>query len=299
MSGNERQLSILFADVTGSARLYEKLGNTEAAHAVDRCIKRIERAVESFNGHVLKVVGDEVMASFAAAEDAYQAAVEMLERVLDLPPVSGVKLGIRVGFKHGAVVEDNGIVFGPTVSAAARFAGLARAGQAVTCQETVARLPEWAQLATRRLDPVAVKGSTDDLELYELIWHTPETGTSTVVGSGPALDPAGANGLLRLVHGGNTFLIGDTRGKLTLGRDLGNDVVIRDRRASRAHARIEQREDTFVLIDGSTNGTFVTMDGGAEFFLRRGETVLRGSGKLSFAASSHSPEADIAEFQII
>ena len=37
--------TIMFADVSGSARLFERLEDTEAAHAVERCIKRMERSI--------------------------------------------------------------------------------------------------------------------------------------------------------------------------------------------------------------------------------------------------------------
>ena len=64
--------------------------------AVDRCMKRMERAVEGFGGRIVKLVGDELMATFALADEAFQAGVEMQLRVADLPPVSGVKLAVRV-----------------------------------------------------------------------------------------------------------------------------------------------------------------------------------------------------------
>src|SRR5512146_2387517 len=98
-------VSVLFADVSGSARLHEKLGSAEALRAVDRCMKRMERTVDGFNGRIVKIVGDELMATFDHADEALQAAIEMQLRVADLPPVSGVKLEIRVGFSHGEVVE--------------------------------------------------------------------------------------------------------------------------------------------------------------------------------------------------
>ena len=85
MSGKEKELSVLFADVSGSTRLYEKLGDTEALRAVDRCLKRMERAVEGFRGRIVKNIGDEVMAVFEKADDAFQAATEMQQRITDLP----------------------------------------------------------------------------------------------------------------------------------------------------------------------------------------------------------------------
>ena len=55
--------------------------------------------------------------------------------------------------------------------------------------------------------------------------------------------------------------------------------------ASRHHARIEKRKDHFVLIDQSTNGTYVTISGRTEIAVRRSEFVLYGSGQIAFGDS--------------
>ena len=45
---------------------------------------------------------------------------------------------------------------------------------------------------------------------------------------------------------------------LTVGRDIGNDIVINDAEVSRKHARLFIQGDQYILEDlGSTNGTFV------------------------------------------
>src|SRR3990172_8781464 len=92
----ERNLCVLFADVSGSTRLYEKLGDKEALYAVERCIKRMTRATEQYHGRVVKTIGDEVMAVFDSAEAGFQAGCEVQLRVDDLPPIKGTKLAIRV-----------------------------------------------------------------------------------------------------------------------------------------------------------------------------------------------------------
>ena len=79
---------------------------------------------------------------------------------------------------------------------------------------------------------------------------------------------------------------------VAIGRDAQNDVVIADRLASRMHARIERRRDKFVLVDQSSNGTFVTVDGEGEVQLRREELMLRGRGHICFG---HSYAADPSE----
>jgi adenylate cyclase len=102
----ERMLSVVFAAVAGSSRLFEKLAGAEALHAVDRCMKRMRRGIDGFHGRIVKTGRDDLTALFDNANDACQAAIAMQRRVADLPPVSGVQLAIRVGFHHGAVIEE-------------------------------------------------------------------------------------------------------------------------------------------------------------------------------------------------
>ena len=129
LNDSDRQAAVLVADVSGKARLHEKLSGGEAARAVDRCLKRMERATGAFGGRLVKVAGDELMAIFETSDEAFQAAIEMQARVADLPPVSGVKLAIRVGFSYGLISENEGKLLGESVSVAAHLAALARPAQ--------------------------------------------------------------------------------------------------------------------------------------------------------------------------
>ncbi len=302
MSGNERELAVLFADVSGSTRLYEKLGDTEALRAVERCIKRMERAVEAFRGKVVKTIGDEVMAVFDSAEEAFQSAGEMQQRITDLPPVSGVKLAIRLGFHFGPVIEDKGDYFGDTVNTAARLAGLAKAGQALTSGDTVARLPELLQCSTRDLDQMSVKGKAEELHVFEMLWQEGEELTMkapSIRAGAKSASSSGAAPRLCVRYAGEVMVLDEKRPGLSMGRDAACDLMIRDRRASRNHGKIERRGDKYVLVDISTNGTYVQLKGEAEFLLRREELVLRGSGRISFASPGETEGADIAEFETL
>ena len=158
MTAPQHNLFVLFADVSGSTRLYEKLGDTEALRAIDRCLERMGRAVISYKGRVIKTIGDEIMAVFDSAEAGMLAASDMQQRVDDLLPISGTKMAIRVGFHFGPVIEENKDVFGDTVNVAARMAGLAKAGQIVTTDASVQLLPGLLRESTREIDALAVKG---------------------------------------------------------------------------------------------------------------------------------------------
>ena len=85
---------------------------------------------------------------------------------------------------------------------------------------------------------------------------------------------------------------------LTLGRDPTSRLVIVDRKASRAHARIERRNESYYYIDSSTNGSYVTLGDGKEIVVRRSQIQLKTNGRICFGASSRYPNADFAEFEI-
>jgi predicted component of type VI protein secretion system len=56
---------------------------------------------------------------------------------------------------------------------------------------------------------------------------------------------------------------------------------------SRQHARIEFRRGKFVLVDQSTNGTWVRGDDGKDHYLRREELALWGEGMISLGDRIH------------
>ena len=91
-------------------------------------------------------------------------------------------------------------------------------------------------------------------------------------------------------------MLGEQDAAVALGRDGHNDVVIADRMASRLHARIERRSGKFVLVDHSSNGTYVTIDGEKPIQLRREALVLRGRGRISFGHAAVEAGAEVVAF---
>jgi class 3 adenylate cyclase len=283
-----RTLAVLFADISGSAKLYETLGDAEALATVERCLAIIQQACVDSGGRIVKTIGDEVMAVFAAADGAARAATDMQSRVSAQRTSRGTPLAIHVGFNFGPVLEEGNDVFGDAVTIAARLSTLARGGQVFTSAPTVAELAPALRARTRSQQAHTVKGKQKDIDLFELVWQETEdelTALSTHVKFRPAH--------LTLKHGDRQIDLSEAVPTLSIGRDLQNDVVISDRKASRLHAHIERRRDKFVLVDHSSNGTYVTVQGEAEIVLRREELVLRNRGHVSFG---HAYQDDTTEF---
>ena len=106
--GQDQELAIVFADVVGSTRLFEALGDLAARDKVGVCIEIMRRATEQHGGAVVKTMGDEVMATFPDCDAAIDAAVEMQTAIAGHPDleVEGQQVTIRIGCHFGPVVLE-------------------------------------------------------------------------------------------------------------------------------------------------------------------------------------------------
>ncbi len=287
---------MLFADVSDSMHLYEKMGDTGAFGQIQECLQLLTDATQRFDGWVIKTIGDGAMCAFKNADAAAQAAIEMQQCLAQRPANRGkTRITIRIGFHFGNVLREGRDVYGDTVNTASRIAGLAAAGQILMTDVTTAKLSRALQSQVRSLEALPVKGKVEAIDVYELQWHN--IGTATVVPGRSANNLFHvAEPRLRLVHNGREIVFRNT---ITIGRDMGNDIVIGYKLASRNHACVDKRKDKFILIDRSSNGTYVTVSSGKEITLRHEEFTLYGSGFITFGESRRvRPDTPAVQFYL-
>src|SRR5260221_12081714 len=122
-------IAVLFADITGSTRLYERLGNARALECVGLCLNIMRESALGCGGRVVQTIGDEVLCVFPTALAATQAAIEMQSRVGMQEPGSRQRLQIHIGRQFGPGLEAGQDVFGDSVNVAARMVKLANPSQ--------------------------------------------------------------------------------------------------------------------------------------------------------------------------
>ena len=269
---------VLVAEIPGVDRLTDALDAAEAKHALERCLNRVDRAIEAKGGTALRRGTARIRAVFPRTDDAISASCEMLERVQSLPPLRGLRMTICVGLHFGADESGEAEV------GALHLAEIAKPGHALASEAVVARLSsasrQFVAAAPSRDPALAGLGFT-----AFAIARQPASQASV-----PVERPIMQRACVR--HGEETLVVDESRPVVLFGRELGNDVVIADPRASRQHARIERRREGFVLIDQSTNGTYFAEDGGTERCIKGAEIALAGSGRIGcgFAANEIEPE---------
>ena len=287
------EVAILFADVVGSTQLYEKFGDTKASETVAHCLEVMTNATRQFNGTVIKTIGDEVMSTFPTVDDAMAAASQMQARISAEPDddPEHIHVSIRVGCHYGPVVQEHNDIFGAAVHTANRMTSQAKASQIVISGSTVEKMgPDW-QAQTRQIDVATVRGRIDEVALYELLWQ-PDEATSML----PTIqweDKLKGTSKLTLTFRGQTIVINGQKKGINMGRAEDNDLVVKGNLISRIHARVELRRGKFILVDQSTNGTFIQSANGEETFVRRDSMELTGEGFIGLGrvAKEDSPLA--------
>ena len=291
MAENPQNLVILFADITGSVRLYETLGDLAAKEIVQRVIQIIQGEVARFNGTPLRTLGDEVMASFREIGAAFEASKGMHQRVALIgPPRTGMPpVAIHVGIHRGQVIEDGANFFGDAVNVAARMRSLAKAGQTLTTRQTTEALGPWPGLNTRHITPTLVKGRYEELDVHEVVWQ--EDGLTRAMQVPPSLSSTVGSRLI-LKAGQTEMRLDSTKPAISIGRGEQNDLVVPRDCVSRVHARIELRRGKFMLVDQSTNGTYLFSRVHDEVYLHLDELPLEGYGLIGLG---RRPDADSEE----
>jgi adenylate cyclase len=155
-----RSLTILFADVSGSTRLFETRGDEVARRLIGNVLIALADVAARHGGRVIKTIGDEIMCTFPGPLYGLLSATDMQRRIKSDPEFVRDNLAIRIGLHHGEALVENGDVFGDAVNTAARMAdkSLARRDQIVTTASTVNGITQTTGLRTRSPGQVRVLG---------------------------------------------------------------------------------------------------------------------------------------------
>ncbi len=292
-----RPQTIVFADVSGSTRLFELRGDVEARRIIASVLGALGDVTARHGGRVIKTIGDEVMCTFPAALQGVLAACDMQKRVAHDPEFVRDNVAIRIGLHHGEALDEAGDVYGDAVNTAARMAALAKREQIVTTAATLKGLTSVGAIRSRSLGRARVAGKLLPIEIVDVIWQE-DTSNITTVQRAIRLDDGGDTGIrLSLRYRGRVIELTENSEPFTLGRDANNSLVIEAEWVSRNHAMIEFKKGHFVVSDRSTNGTYVKLGEDDEIRLHRDELHLRKAGTVSLGQAVALNQQDVLYFQ--
>ena len=270
-------VTILFADLSGSTPLAEKLDPEELRGILGSYFGALARQIQRYEGTIDKYIGDAVMAVFGApisheddAERAIHAAIAMLASIVrlndDLDRRYGVRLSLRIGVNTGEVVagllagdvQRAYTVVGDAVNTAQRLESAAPLGQ-VLVSETTRRLA-LHRFEFEKRDPVLLKGKTEPVITYRVIREldmTVEPDATPFVGRVPELAALGAAlAEAQAGHGKAVAIVGEPGvGKSRLIAEFRNTLPAAMDRMTARCASFEQATP-YALIADFIRGAF-------------------------------------------
>jgi class 3 adenylate cyclase len=300
--------TVLFADLRGSTALFETLGNAEATSVVTHVINAVAGPVSSYEGQLVKTLGDGLMAVFDAALPAVQAAMlmhEVLEGVVHRANERGASSGLRalrlqVGMARGEVVEMRGDCFGDAVNVAARLLDHAGDNETLITVEVLQGLPLDLRSRFRNLDRLVLRGRAEPAQVHVMGGRRGAAGDAPVTQfSGEFSGGISEPDCLRLMWAGRSRVFASHQTPAVLGRSPQAGFCVDDGRVSRTHARIDSHSGSFQITDLSYNGSFVRFADGEIVSLRRGSCTLHGSGTIGLGGSPTDPGSACVAFDVL
>jgi adenylate cyclase len=275
--------AVLFADISGSTKLYVELGDERAREIVARTLDLWSSLTVEGGGSVIQLRGDGMLCIFPSVDAALLAVV----RMRDLPYQG--PLSMHAGLHVGVVLQEAEQLYGDVVNVAARMADVAKKFEIVltaAARQQLAQPARWPNL--RLIKEVPIKGKAEPMDVYLLA-----NDRRGLTDYQPPLKKA-TTGQLHLRYAGQLVIVNMQAGACLIGRDDDCRIKIEQPRVSRRHASVECAAGKFFLQDHSTNGTYVAERQAAPVLVHREMFQLKESGVISLGVEpQHNVEQSI------
>jgi len=265
--------AVLFADMSGSTKLYVDVGDDKAREIVARTLDTWAALTKSGGGEVIQLRGDGMLCMFPSVDRALAAAVAMR----DLPYLE--PLSMHAGLHAGPVLRDSEQLYGDVVNVAARMADIAKRFEIVLTESAQTLLTDAARWPLRLIRKVPVKGKAEPMNIYLLA-----NSRMGVTDYRPPLHTKTMLIRLRLQYAVAEHVVDSQTAACLIGRDEDCRIKVDHRLVSRRHASIECVSGRFFLQDHSTNGTYVRDGNGSAVLVQRELFQLKDRGVISLGA---------------
>ncbi|MFV2093400.1 MAG: adenylate/guanylate cyclase domain-containing protein, partial [Hyphomicrobiales bacterium] len=180
LGGDRRRVAILFADIRGYTAFAETRTPEEVVEVLNHYFQRLADTVEEHGGDIDKYVGDQIMAVFQG-DDMVRNVVEgaigiqqaMVELKGEMPDAAleigiGLDVGDVVMGAMGSKARMDYTVLGDNVNLAARLCSHAAPHQTLVSENIFKALPEGADIVTKSLPAIRVKGKRQPIKIYSV-----------------------------------------------------------------------------------------------------------------------------------
>jgi class 3 adenylate cyclase len=211
MDAPKRRLSaVWFADIVAYSTLSSQ-DETAALKLVSRLQRIAAEVVESYEGRIVKFIGDAVLAEFSSTDSAVRAATSLQERYCaEAASHAGPSAKLRIGVHLGEVASHDGDLYGDGINTAARLQHEAKPGQVLASEDVWRQLRQRPEFRFTSLGPIELRGITTRVGVYDVLFGSQAALVQSDAGSNPSSRGrgvlAGGIAVLVLIAGLAAFL---------------------------------------------------------------------------------------------
>ncbi|MCX7619847.1 MAG: AAA family ATPase [Acidimicrobiales bacterium] len=170
-------MTVLFTDLVGSTALRSRVGDDQADALRREHDELLARVIAEHRGHVVKGLGDGIMAVFHAPSEGVAAAVAINRAIARRNRKAKEPMTLRMGISVGEVRVEGDDVFGTPVVESSRLCGKAGDDQILVSVYVKALAGSRTSVTYRELGELELKGLSEPLMTYEVLWwEAGETG---------------------------------------------------------------------------------------------------------------------------
>lgn len=187
LGGEEREVTVFFADIRGFTKITEKMPPKEVIEFLNTCMTRVSKIIDSHGGVIDKYVGDEVMALFGAPLDKPKSVLNAITCGLDIvqslkewndvrekegkPRVEmgiGIHRGLMVIGNMGAENRLNYTVMGANVNLGSRICQIAKPNEILITERVYQGEYVRESVQVEDVEPVSLKGFSENIKIFKV-----------------------------------------------------------------------------------------------------------------------------------
>lgn len=166
-------LSVLFTDVVGSTKYFKKYGDRAGRRMLQRHQDLASEPIERMKGHVVKTVGDSVMAYFISPRDAVAAAVQiqLAFQQHNADSTASEQISVRIAAHHGEGIVEESDIFGNVVNLAAKILELVPGNEIYVSEPLYQEARGLPDMFFESLKGLYDQSATKEIQIFRVIWN--------------------------------------------------------------------------------------------------------------------------------
>ena len=162
MSQSRQLAAVMFTDIVGYTALMGK--DEQKAFEILKENREIhQRAIETYNGKLIKELGDGILASFPTVSDGLLAAMKIQQACS-----ASKELSLRIGIHEGEIIFENNDIYGDSVNIASRIQTIGIPGSILFSKKVADEIKNKAEFRTVSLGSLDFKNVKEPIEVFAL-----------------------------------------------------------------------------------------------------------------------------------